>query len=149
MSLDHPILADQRQWKASLALLIERVPVGLVFVLAGWMKVHDMGVGKFVEQASGTIPSYLPHALGRAYLHALPWVELISGVLLIVGQFTRTTAVIQSLILISIMMAVTGVHGEQGGIHSNVFLLAMTIAIVLLGPGRWSGDGVVFGRRRR
>ena len=33
---------------ADLGLLLLRLPLGAIFINAGWMKVHTMGVGNFV-----------------------------------------------------------------------------------------------------
>src|SRR5262245_48451531 len=90
----------------SLGLLIARLPIGYTFMMAGVIKIKG-GIGAFVSQAAGSIPSYLPEAAGRAYLHALAFVELLLGVLLILGWFTRTAAFFTALVLLSIMMAVT------------------------------------------
>src|SRR5207248_2028183 len=38
------------------ALLIARVPLGLFFFRAGWMKIFGMGISGFVKMTSGTIP---------------------------------------------------------------------------------------------
>jgi putative oxidoreductase len=134
---------------AAAGLLIERIPIGLYFAIAGCNKIAG-GVGGFVAKASGMIPPWLPTPLGRAYLYALPWMEVLTGVLMILGLFGRATAIVMSLILISISIAVTGIFGKGGGpFDPNLILLGLTIGLALTGPGPWSLDSVLFGRRRR
>ena len=76
----------------NLAMLLLRLPLGGLFLYAGLMKFIKVGYGNFVKGSAGSIPSYLPHALGMAYLYAVPFAEAIVGVLLIVGLMTRVAA---------------------------------------------------------
>jgi uncharacterized membrane protein YphA (DoxX/SURF4 family) len=131
----------------SLGLLLVRLPVGILFLLAGIMK-YKMGVSKFVDMSIGAAGPFMPEQLGRAYLYALPTVESLVGVLIIVGWFTRTTGLVASLIMISIVIAVTGVKGEGGGIHSNVILLGVTLLLLFAGPGGYALDSLRFGRSK-
>src|SRR3954466_10304782 len=93
--------------KVNLALFLLRVPIGLFFTLNGAGKVAG-GVGNFVSHASGVIPDWMPQALGKGYLYAVPWAEIIVGVCLVVGVFTRFTGLIASLMLLSFTIAATG-----------------------------------------
>src|SRR4051812_33581263 len=124
MTLDHGFTKSARSnVLAAAGLLIERIPTGLLFIHAGWMKIAKMGVGNFVSQASGTVPPWLPTSLGRAYPYTLPWVELLSGILLILGLFGRITATVMALVLLSISIAVTGIVEEGKSIHPNIVML--------------------------
>jgi uncharacterized membrane protein YphA (DoxX/SURF4 family) len=135
--------------KVNLALLLLRVPIGVFFTLAGAGKVAG-GVGAFVSHASGTIPEYLPQALGKAYLYAVPWAEIIVGACFVLGIFTRFTGLIASLMLISFTIAATGWRGQGGGpFHTNLILLSVTLAIMMLGPGNFSVDAFWPQRRKK
>ena len=124
-----------------LAMLIARVPLGIVFLIAGWNKLKG-GLAGFVSQASGAIPSYMPQAIGKAYLYAVPFAELIVGICLIVGLFTRVVGVITALMLLSFMMAVTG-FTDRGGLHFSVIYMSLALAIALIGAGRYSVDAKI------
>ena len=132
----------------SLGLLLARVPVALFFFLAGIHKLHG-GLHAFVDGSAGAIPSYLPPAIGRAYLFALPFTEITVGVLLALGLLTRFIGLIASLMLISFMLAVTGFDpGKTGGpFHYNAVFLGITLLLALAGGGKLSVDAWAFKRR--
>jgi uncharacterized membrane protein YphA (DoxX/SURF4 family) len=123
----------------NLGLLLMRLPLGGLFVFAGQMKFFKFGYGNFVKASEGAIPHYMPHALGVAYLHAVPFAEVIVGVLLIIGLFTRITAFITALMLLSFMMAATG-FTENGGPHPSLLYLFFALGIAFAGAGRYSVD---------
>ena len=138
-----------QSWKVNLELILLRVPIGAFFALAGVSKVQG-GVANFVGKVSGTVPPYLPQQVGKAYLYALPWAEIIVGVCFILGVFTRFTGLLASLMLISFVMAATGWRAQGGGpFHTNLVLLGITLAIMLLGPGKISVDAVLPQRRKK
>ncbi|HYO08811.1 MAG TPA: DoxX family protein [Tepidisphaeraceae bacterium] len=132
-----------------LGLLLLRLPLGVLFLMAGWRKVSG-GVGNFVSMASGAVPSWMPESAGRAYLYAVPWAELIVGAMLIAGFLTHFTALITTLMLVSFIVAATGVTDPNGApFNPNVGYACLALAIMLLGAGRISVDRFVPGRRGR
>jgi putative oxidoreductase len=120
----------------------------VLFAFAGVMK-FKMGVGTFVSTFAEKVPSFLPTAIGKAYLYAVPATEFIVGVCLIVGLATRAIGLIASLMLISFMIAVTGIRHPQGGpFNDNITYLCIALAIALIGPGRISVDAQIARMRR-
>src|SRR2546423_12613166 len=99
----------------SLGLLLVRIPIGLFFFLAGYGKIAG-GVDKFAAAMIEHVPAYMPAGVGNLYLHALPFVEFLSGAMIVLGAFTRGAAVIQALLLISFMMAI-GIKAPSGAVH--------------------------------
>lgn len=134
----------------SIGLLILRLPLAAIFIAAGIMKLN-MVTDKFVEIALPGATKILTESLARMYLGALPWVELAVGVLLAVGLLTRAVALTISLMLVSFMIAATGVSGSEMKMlfHPNVFYLCVALAILFCGPGWMSVDGMIFRPRRR
>ena len=127
-----------------LGLLLLRLPIGVLFAFGGKMKIFTMGVGKFVEEATKFVPSYLPPPVGKAYLYAVPFAELLVGICLMLGVFTRFISLITALMLLSFMMAVTGWKDPQGGpFNASVAYFCVALALMFLGPGRISVDAVL------
>ena len=133
---------------ADLGLLLLRLPIGVLFVFGGHMKVFKIGVGNFVAGSMEYVPSYLPPAVGKAYLYCVPWAELIVGICLLLGLMTRAIGLITALMLLSFMMAVTGWKDPQGGpFHLSIAYLCVALALMFLGPGRISVDAFMPRRR--
>src|SRR5436190_2903125 len=125
--------------RANIGLFLARIPLGAYFLLAGLHKITG-GVSGFVSFASKNLPPWMPPALGKAYLYSLPFVELITGAMVILGIFTRFNAFIQSLILISILIAM-GVYDKAGGpFHPNLVFLGLALMLAVVGGGDWSVD---------
>ena len=143
---DAPAPAGRSCRCREVGLLLVRLPYGLFFLLAGLGKIRG-GVGNFVSHASGMTPSWLPVSLGHAYLHALPFVELISGAMIIAGLFTRVIGVVQALMLISFMIA-AGIKPPSGPFHYNFVFLGIALMLALVGPGKLSLDALLFKQKR-
>ena len=73
------------------AILLARLVLGLIFGMAGWGKLFQMGATQHAHQffvdpyASSWIPAWLLWALGLA----IPYVEFAAGWLLFVGLMVR------------------------------------------------------------
>jgi putative oxidoreductase len=143
---DTPTPAKRPCLCRDLGLLLARVPFGLFFLLAGVGKIRG-GIGNFVAHASGQVPSWLPANMGHAYLHALPFVEITTGLLAIIGLFTRAIGAIQALMLISFMIA-AGIKPPAGPFHFNFVFVGIALMLALVGPGRLSIDALIFKPRR-
>jgi thiosulfate dehydrogenase [quinone] large subunit len=128
---------------ASLGLLIARVPIGLFFAMAAWAKIFSIGVSKFVAANAHSVPAFLPDYVGKTYLYLLPFFELSMGLLLILGLWTRLAGLITSLILISIIWAVTGVGAPPMPFHQNVIFLSVTLLLFLAGGGNFTIDRII------
>lgn len=128
-----------------LALLLARVPFGAYFVIAGYNKIAGPGVAGFISMQIETARQFMPEPLAKAYLGALPLVEILVGLAIVLGIFVRANAVITSLMLISFTMAVNGlalniakVTGDGPGepFNKNVVFLGISLLLVVLGGGR-------------
>ncbi len=125
-------------------LLLARVAIGVYFLLAGYAKIAG-GVGAFVEHATPNIPSFLSPQIGKLYLQMLPFAEMIVGVAMVIGLYTRVAGALMSLMLISFMIAATGIGfkakpGEPPQIDKNLIFLGLTLLITHLGGGKVAVD---------
>ena len=76
--------------------LLARLVLGGVFLVAGFLKVTTPEAMAKATQAY----QVLPHDLAAYVGYALPTVEIILGLLLVLGLFTRVAAVLTSLLLV-------------------------------------------------
>ncbi|HZY84177.1 MAG TPA: DoxX family protein [Gemmataceae bacterium] len=75
--------------------------------------------------------------------YAVAWGELLGGIALLVGLLTRVAALGLIVIQAGAIWTVTGTQGfslAQGGYEYNVALLAMCVALVVMGGGTWAVD---------
>jgi uncharacterized membrane protein YphA (DoxX/SURF4 family) len=96
----------------------------------------------------------LPPALEyNAAQLAVAWGELIGGLLLLVGFWSRLAALWLMVIQIGAIYTVTWVRGfslqEGGGYEYNFVLMAACLAVVFLGSGPLSLSGYFRARRQR
>lgn len=126
--------------KTDIALLILRLVTGVAFAFHGWQKVAQMGVQN-VSGFFGSAGVPLPGITGPA----ISWLELIGGVLLIIGLFLRF---VPWLFVLDMLGAITFVHGKNGysmehmGFEYVLALGAMAAAIALMGGGSFSVDAM-------
>ena len=130
---------------SDLARTILRVALGVVFLAHGWQKFFQYTIPG-AQGAFGKMG--VPAAEIAAPIAAS--LELVGGVALILGLVTRIVAAalaVQMLVALVLVHLPAGMFAEQGGIEFVLVLAAGAAAIVLVGPGRLSVDGKLFGRR--
>ena len=108
-----------------------RVMAGIAFITHGLPKFENLqGVQGFF--ASVGIPAELALPIGL--------LEVIGGILLIVGLITRITSILFIIEMIGVVLVVkagASITGE-GGIEVELLLMAISISLLLSGPGRIS-----------
>ena len=131
---------------AGTGLFVLRVAVGLVFFLHGWMKLFGMQISfvqEMLSMAGWALPAWL--------LWMVAGLELVGGMALVSGLFTRPFALLLGL---EMVVAVILFHARQGffiasvpnaplayGFEYHVTLIAGLVCLALAGPGVWSLDG--------
>lgn len=137
--MNNPLTTDHAR---SFALLLARLPLGVYFLLAGFNKFAS-GVRVFVEDNLQTVPEFLGPQLGKAYLWALPSVEMLVGVTLIIGLYTRVSATLIMLMLVSFIIADSGIGFKPNKppmLDKNVVFLGLAILLMTTGAGRIAVD---------
>jgi putative oxidoreductase len=121
-----------------LGLLILRVVLGALILLHGISKMKN-GIG-FIEQ------TVVQHGLPAALAYGVYIGEVLAPVLLIVGLFSRLSAVV---VAINMVVALALVHAgdfgkfnEAGGwqLELQAMYLAAALALAFTGPGGYSVD---------
>lgn len=82
--------------------LVARLVLGAAFLVAGGLKVTTPEALAKATQAY----QLLPHDVAAYVGYALPIIEVILGLLLILGLFTRISAVISSLLLVAFIVGI-------------------------------------------
>ena len=121
-----------------LGLLVLRVALGLIFFSHGYPKLAHSGAGMqgfFVQHG---LPGYFVYISGV--------IEVFGAVLLVLGLFTRVTAM---LLAIEMGVAIWKVHSIGGylAVHNYEFplaLLAGSFALATVGAGLLSLDHLLF-----
>lgn len=132
-----------RAWPSSpsLALLILRVAIGAVFIAHGAQKV-------FVYGFAGTSASFADMGVPLADVAGpvVGLLELIGGILIVLGLATRVVAAALAVDMLVAMVLVhlsSGIFAAEGGYELTLVLAAAAVTLVLAGAGRLSADAVL------
>lgn len=124
------------------AALALRLPIGLILAAHGGQKLFAWFGGYGLEGTGQWMASI---GLNPGFLMALlaGGAEFFGGVLLMLGLLTRPAAIANAL---TMAVALFWVHWGKGffltdhGIEYALALLAATVALAIMGGGKWSGD---------
>ncbi|MGI0004553.1 MAG: DoxX family protein [Candidatus Nitrosotenuis sp.] len=106
-----------------------RVVVGVIFIVHGSGKFNPMFVG-FLSNLGLPPEMQIPIALA----------ETVSGILLIIGVLTRISSSVLSIVMLGAIFHVKGASSLTGerGFEIDLILLAASLTIITMGPGRVS-----------
>ncbi|MDP4552200.1 DoxX family protein [Alkalihalobacillus macyae] len=113
-----------------LGLLTIRLIVGMLFFAHGFFK--------FSEGIANTAAFFEAIGLSGFLAYVVGLIELIGGVLMILGLGTRIVSVLFSSILIGALILVKRSTGMLGGYELDIALLAMSLSLFLSGGGPYS-----------
>ena len=140
----HMFYCDTTGWLGSVGLLGLRLVMGTAFILHGWPKIQNP-MGWMGPEA--TVPAFFQTLAAVA--------EFGGGMALIVGLLTRLALLG---IATNMIVALGMVHlphsdpfvGKPGGRSYELaaVYLACAVLFLLLGPGRYSLDALLFGNLR-
>jgi putative oxidoreductase len=120
-----------------LAPLVLRLVTGLIMFMHGWNKFQGGmdGVAGFFGSLGIAAPEVMAYVVTT--------IELVGGILLILGLFTRLSAVAVVLVLIGVLFTAKSggvITGGDKTMELEMSLAAAAIALALLGPGKLSID---------
>jgi len=135
-----------RQRGLDLLGTVLRLVVGAVLLVAGALKVTNLGASALAVRAYQLLPYDLAGYVG----YGLPVLEIIVGLLLIVGLFTRAASVVAGLLMLAFVIGISwawakglsidcGCFGSGGEIASarTAYPLELTRDVALLGVAGW------------
>ncbi len=122
--------------------VIARLIVGGVFVVAGALKILDPGAFA-VDVANFRM---LPHPAVNLIAITLPWVELVAGVLMVIGVWSRGSALVITAMCVLFLIALTQALARGLDVRCGCFgtvearkvgLTAIAQDVVLLAGAVW------------
>lgn len=120
-------LIAKRSWQnTDTGLLVLRIGVGLVFIFAGFMKVKDLGF---------TVQMFSNMGIGAFWAYLVSFVELLGGIGILVGIFTRLSA---KLLAITMIVATYIVRNDMTMVMTPLILVFANITLLLAGAGKYS-----------
>jgi uncharacterized membrane protein YphA (DoxX/SURF4 family) len=81
---------------------VARLLVGAVLIVAGWLKIGTPALSIQAVKAY----ELLPEAVATAVGYGLPIVEIVVGVLLVVGLLTRAAGVVSALLMLAFVVGI-------------------------------------------
>jgi putative oxidoreductase len=123
-------MSSQDVWSRAWGVAVARVVLGILFGMRGWDKVFNMTPAVHATKfftgpyADSWIPQWLLWVTGVT----IPFIELISGWLLVFGLFTRSALVGAGLVL----MTVTYGHMLANPLFNDVFIFTRTAMLVVV-----------------
>lgn len=132
-------------WGAA-TLLVVRVVMGVAFILHGWPKIQNP-MGWMNAMGGEGVPSFIQALAALA--------EFGGGIALVLGLFTPLAALgivcqmLGALFMVHFPMGHPFVAATGGPSYElPLVYLALAILLLVMGPGRWSLDALLFGRTR-
>ena len=122
------------------AFLTLRFSLGSMFIAHGLQKAFGLFGGPGIVRFSGMLSGLgFNPPLYWAYLAA--YIELIAGLFVLLGLFTRISAAL--LLMLTIVAAIkvhlpNGFFISQGGLEYNYIIAAVCFFIIISGPGKFS-----------
>jgi putative oxidoreductase len=139
------IMNESHQTHLAAALL--RAGLGVMFVAHALLKV-------FVFTVPGTVQFFQSVGLPGAFAYATIAAELVGGVMLILGVYTRVVA----LALLPVLLGALWVHSGNGWLFTSAnggweypaFLVLAAVVVAVLGGGRYAlrSEARAFASRR-
>ena len=132
-----------------IGLLLARLPLGVMFVIAGCSKLADNGGFRgFAEASKSHIPGWISRDVGLLYLNVLPFLAIVVGLMMVLGLVTRLGGFLASVVLTSIVLGLgTKVVYANGLPHPNLVYLSLALMLFCVGGGQISLDGLFWGKK--
>ncbi|MGN6165464.1 MAG: DoxX family protein [Flavisolibacter sp.] len=139
------LLTETKARFISVAILLLRCMVGIIFFVAGAGKVFGWFGGMGMQATLDVFKTQTHISTAWTYIHC--YVELAGGLLLIIGLLTRPAA----FLLVINMLVATVIMGTRnffmGGAAYPFSLMVSSLAILLTGPMAYSIDAYLSNKK--
>ncbi|RCW63159.1 DoxX family protein [Saliterribacillus persicus] len=126
--------------KFEIGTLILRVVLGLTFFVHGLVKFQG-GIENTVDWFESIgLPGFLAYGVGL--------VELLGGIALILGLFSRIVSVLIAIIMVGAILKVKIAAGFIDGYELDLALLAMSVFIAINGSKAFAVDQIILNRKK-
>src|SRR6266480_3407147 len=119
-----------------------RLTFGVIFLFYGIGKFRG-GLVNFVggmnQQFSGKLPAFMV----MPFAYFIPFAETISGVLILLGLFTRAGLTLSGLLLIGLTFGVVMLGQAQTVAHNLQYVLVNFVLLWFVDLNRYSVDGLL------
>ena len=120
------------------ALLALRIAIGIIFILHGWGKLFGNAPG--MTAFTGMV-GMLGFLLPTVFAYAAALSEFLGGIAVLLGVCTRVAAGLIGIVMIVALVIVKKFSFPAADV--DLSLLAITIALALMGAGRYSVMGMM------
>ena len=127
-------LTNEKQ--RAFGILFLRLLLGIIFFMQGFGKVFTWGVdGVYQNAFSGFENTWIPHFLLKSTAYFTSYVELVGGLLLLLGLFRQWTYILLGLVLLIVSYG----HGLESPIWDlqHVFFRGALLVVLFLLPQEW------------
>jgi len=125
---------DHPRW-----MLIIRVSLGLSLIMKGIQFIQNNSLIRAVFSESLILQNYL------WIQTCIPWINLLGGVFIVIGLFTRLAVLFQIPILVGAIIFVNakqGVYQGQSNLFFSIVVLVFLLVFLIQGSGKTSLDRV-------
>lgn len=113
----------------NLAYALLRISLGVNFAGHGLIRIHN-GAAAFAQTTAEHLSkSPLPPSLTYAFSYAIPFIEAILGLTLVLGIFTRVSLIAGALFMMALTIGVTA--NQQWDIAGQQLLYSITFFLLL------------------
>ncbi len=127
----------------SIAYTLLRIIVGINYFNHGFTRIGD--IPGFVNAMVGAMEgSWMPEFLVRVTAFFVSPVEMIFGLFLILGLFTRISLIVLFVLMAILMYGVTVVQNWDGASNQLIYNMALFILLACAGYNRFSLDNRLF-----
>lgn len=145
MSQNRP-LPGLKQSDISLAYALLRIVVGINYFNHGFTRIGN--IPGFMDAMVGAMKgAWMPEFLVRINAALVPPVELIVGLLLILGLFTRGALIATFILMMVLMYGVTIVQNWDAATSQLIYNVILALLLAGVGYNRFSLDQVIWGKR--